>query len=362
MSKKYYDPKPEFVQRMKSLFKDEKDITSFFEIIKISPPSSIRCNTLKISPQELKSRLEQNYTWKISIPFKDFPEIMIIDSDLQPGELGRSLEHLLGYYYIQEISSMLPSIVLNPKHDEKVLDLCASPGSKTTQIASMMNNSGLLIANEISMGRLTILTANTLRCGVSNVIVTKKDGNQLCKHIFEKIPSLKFDKILVDAPCSGEGTIRSTPATNKMWNPKSIIVLSKIQKHLLESALSVLKVGAELVYSTCTHSIEENEEVLDFIINDSKWKNKVELMDIKNQLPKELKTRPGIVEWRYNIKNKNDFADNSIIHREGRAGVEVGISEIVKKFHPSIKNAVRIYPQDNDTEGFFISKLKKIKD
>jgi len=332
MAKKYYDPKPEFIQRMKSILKDEKDIEDYFDIIQTDPSRSIRCNTLKISPSVLKSRLEKNYNWKLSCPFKDYPEIMIVDSLLLPGELGRSLEHLLGYYYVQELASMLPSIVLSPKSGEKILDLCASPGSKTTQIASMMNNEGLIVANEVSMGRLTILTANTSRCGVSNVIVTKKDGVLLCRNLSERMTDFKFDKILVDAPCSGEGTIRSTPITNKIWNPRTILTLSKVQKHLIESAISVLKIGGELVYSTCTHAPEENEEVLNYILTESRWKDKVEIVDIKKSLPKELKTRPGLNKWQD------------------------------KTYNPKITSVCRFYPQDNNTEGFFISKLKKIKD
>jgi 16S rRNA C967 or C1407 C5-methylase (RsmB/RsmF family) len=133
---------------------------------------------------------------------------MIVENELMPGELGRAIEHLLGYYYIQEIASMLPPLVLNPKEEEKVLDLCASPGSKTTQIAARMKNEGLLVANEVKFGRIKILAANIERCGVTNCVITRRDGIALCKKFKEN--GFLFDKILLDAPCSGEGTIRST--------------------------------------------------------------------------------------------------------------------------------------------------------
>ncbi len=316
--KRNYEPKPLFLERMKKLL--GKNLSDYLEILKKEPVRSIRCNTLKISPENLKKRLENN-GWKIKVPFKDFPEIMIVVSELQPGELGRALEHLLGYYYIQEIASMLPVLVLNPKENEKILDLCSSPGSKTTQIAARMKNSGLLIANEVKFGRIKILAANTERCGVMNMIITKRDGITLCKRF--KQEGLLWDKILLDAPCSGEGTIRSTPKTLEMWNIKTIENLSKLQKSLIVSAIEILKPNGELVYSTCTHAPEENEEVIDFALKN--FNVKIE----KINLP--LKTRQGIVKW------------------EG------------KEYSEDIKLSCRVYPQDADTEGFFIARLKKIK-
>ena len=111
--------KPLFLERIKQLLPEEKDFKAYLDILKQPPVRSLRCNTLKISPEELKKKLEA-YNWKIKQPFKDYPEVMIINSELQPGELGRALEHLLGYYYIQEIASMLPVMVLEPKEDKKV--------------------------------------------------------------------------------------------------------------------------------------------------------------------------------------------------------------------------------------------------
>jgi NOL1/NOP2/sun family putative RNA methylase len=317
--KRNYLPKPLFLERMKSLL--GKDMEAYLEILKREPVRSLRCNTLKISVEALKKRLEGK-GWKIRQPFRNFPEIMIVENDLQPGELGRALEHLLGYYYIQEIASMLPVLALDPRENERVLDLCASPGSKTTQIAARMNNKGLLVANEVKFGRIKILSANTERCGVMNMLITKRDGIALCKRFKEE--NFLFDKILLDAPCSGEGTIRSTPRTLEMWNIKTIENISRLQKSLIASAIEILKPGGELVYSTCTHAPEENEAIIDFALKNFKVKTG------KINLP--IKTREGITSWKG------------------------------EEYSKDVKLTCRIYPQDNDTEGFFIAKLKRLGD
>src|SRR3990172_3746406 len=144
----------------------------------------------------LAERLKSN-GWVINQPFKNYPEIMIIENKLSPGEIGRSLEHLLGYYYVQEIASMLPVLALEPKSHEIILDLAAAPGSKTTQIAAKMENTGTMIANDVSIGRASILATNLERCGVSNTIITIKQGFELCKRLRQQ--NFSFDKILLDA-------------------------------------------------------------------------------------------------------------------------------------------------------------------
>jgi len=319
--KEQYQPKEKFVERIKLLMNGE-DERKFWEIIRTSTRDSIRCNTLKISPEDLKKRLEET-GWKIIQPFKDYPEIMIIENKFFQGELGKSKEHLLGYYYVQEISSMLPIIALSPKAGETLLDLCASPGSKTTQASAMMNNSGIIMANDNELGRIRILNANLERFGVTNTIVTKMDGVFLCSKLKKKT-NFKFDKILVDAPCSGEGTLRKSPKTLLQWNINFIKNLSHIQKRLVAEAIKILKVNGEMIYSTCTLAPEENEGIIQFLIENFD----VEIQEIK--LP--LKSRCGICEW------------------EG------------KKHAEEVKRACRIYPQDNDTDGFFLCKLKKLSE
>jgi NOL1/NOP2/sun family putative RNA methylase len=303
---------------MKELLK--KEFEDYLKGLKKIPLNSIRCNTLKISPKELRKRLEKK-GWLIEQPFKDYQEVMIIKNELIPGEIGRSLEHLLGYYYIQEIASMLPPLVLEPKEEERILDLCAAPGSKTTQIAAIMKNKGLLIANEVSFGRMKILAGNLERCGVMNCILTRRDAIALCNKF--KQNNFYFDKILLDAPCSGEGTINTTPKTLTMWNINTINFLSNLQKSMISSAISILKENGILIYSTCTHAPEEDEEIIDFALKNFN----MEIQEIK--LP--IKTKEGITRW----KNK--------------------------EYDPRVRLSKRVYPHISNTEGFFIAKLKKVK-
>ncbi|MEM1535988.1 MAG: RsmB/NOP family class I SAM-dependent RNA methyltransferase [Candidatus Pacearchaeota archaeon] len=312
-----FQPKPELKERIYALLGEEAE--EFWKFCEKPLRNVIRCNTLKISVEELKERLEKK--WQVLQPFEKYKEVMIIENELAPGELGRSLEHQLGYYYVQELASMQAVFALDPKPMEKVLDLCAAPGSKTTQIAAMMKNSGLIIANDPSFSRLCALNANLERCGCTNVVVTREHGSKLCK----KFESAKFffDKILVDAPCSGEGTIRFNPAILKMWNIDMIKRLAGLQKKLIASAISCLKPRGILVYSTCTFEPEENEEVVQFALDN--FSVRLESFSLP------LKSRHAITEWRG------------------------------KKFSEEIKKCKRIWPHDNDTEGFFVAKLRKIK-
>lgn len=315
-----YEMKPLFQERMKSLMPIEEDFKKYEEIVHKGPRSFIRCNTLKIAPPVLLERL--NKKWSVSQPYIDYPEIMVVESELMPGELGNAIEHILGYYYVQEISSMLSVIALDPEPEELVLDLCASPGSKTTQIAAKMQNKGTLIANDIKMERVAILASNLERCGVSNSIVTKNDAVGLSSRLSQA--RFRFDKILLDAPCSGEGTLRSSPKTFIIWNEKVVKKLSREQKKLLAFALKCLKKGGTLVYSTCTHAPEEDEEIIDFALKNFP----VKIESIK--LP--LKSRPGITNW------------------QGET------------FNEEVKKCCRIYPQDNDSEGFFVAKMTLLEE
>jgi len=310
-----YEMKPAFKERIQKLMPNPKDFEAFEQIVHTGPKNFIRCNTLKISPKELLERLQKK--WQVLQPYPEYPEIMLVQQELLPGELGNAIEHLLGYYYVQEISSMMSALALNPQPNEFILDLMASPGSKTSQIASRMNNQGTLIANDLKLDRVKILSATLERNGVSNTIITQKDAIAFTSKISDS--QFRFDKILLDAPCSGEGTLRSSPKTFLMWNEKMIYKLSRLQKKFIAHALKCLKVGGTLVYSTCTHAPEENEEVIDFAL-----KNFPVAVE-KIELP--LKCRQGITEW-----------DNTSYSKE-------------------VQKACRIYPQDNDSEGFFVCKL-----
>jgi NOL1/NOP2/sun family putative RNA methylase len=319
--KEKFPPKEAFVKRMEALLGTD-GAKEFFEISYTKCPSSIRCNTLKMEPEELLKRL-RDYGWSVRQPMKEFPEIMIIDAGLKPGDLGKTKEHLLGYYYVQEISSMLPMLALRPEAGDHVLDLCASPGSKTTQAAAMMENKGFIMANEISMGRIGILNSNLERCGVMNSIVTRKEGFALCERLRKK-SILRFDKILVDAPCSGEGTLRKSPKTFQMWNINMIKKIAKTQRKLAAAAIKLLKVDGVMIYSTCTLAPEEDEMIVDFLLKN--FDVEVEAL----RLP--LKFREGVCEW------------------EG------------EKLNEDVKKCLRLYPQDNNSDGFFVARIRKLSD
>lgn len=322
MTKQKYEMKPLFEERMRALMPDFQDFEEYNKIVHTSPLDYLRCNTLKISPEELIKKLEEK-NWKVKQPFPNHPEIILVTDGLGPGDLGNALEHQLGYYYIQEISSMLPIIALDPKPGDFVLDLFASPGSKTTQMAARMQNQGTILANDLKIDRISILVSNLERCGVTNAIVSRRDGIALVLNL-AKNHFRKFDKILLDVPCSGEGTLRSSPKTFLQWNHKVVKKLSRQQKKFFSSAIRCLKKGGTLVYSTCTHAPEENEEIVSFALEN--FPVKIETLSLP------LKCRPGLTEW----KNES--------------------------FHKETSHACRIYPQDNDSEGFFVSKFTLLED
>lgn len=301
--------KESFKEKYRKILGDEAD--SFFEWCYKRLTKSIRVNTLKIGRRKLESRLIEK-----DFKLKEIPWCKEGFWVLNKWNLGNTLEFFLGYYYVQEAASMIPPLILEPKPGDFVLDLTASPGSKTTQMAAMMKNEGVIVANDLTRNRLNPLMSNLRRFGVINSIVTKCDGRKL------RIDG-KFDKVLLDAPCTATGAIRKNWEIIKMWNPHQAKRLSKLQKGLAENAYLHLKEGGTLVYSTCTLESEENEGVVDHLL-----KNHSDL-ELKKIRLRGLKMREGLKKW-----EKHEF-------------------------DPSVKKCARIYPQDNDTEGFFIAKLVK---
>jgi len=302
--------KPKFVERYQKL-------TDFEEFKKYSLTfmrRAIRINTLKTSIEECKKRLEKK--WKLTqIPW--CKEGFWVEHHEGRRDIGNMLEHKLGYFYVQEAASMIPPVVLEPKPDEIVLDMCASPGSKCSQIAQYMKNKGLLIANDYKGIRLQPLGINLQMCGVTNKVITLMEGRWF--------KDFEFDRILVDAPCSGTGTIRKSLKTLRIWNPEVIKRLSSTQKQLIKTAFNNLKKNGTMVYSTCTMEPEEDEGVIDYLLN-----------EFDNAKIEEIKL-PGLKR------------SNPITEFDG------------KKYSDEVKKCLRIWPQDNDTEGFFVAKIRKIE-
>ena len=232
---------------------------------------SIRVNSLKISVADFLKRMAQ-YQWKFfPIPWcQEGFWIERPEAQEESMQLGNYLEHLLGLFYIQEASSMLPpealinTLQLPP---ELILDVAAAPGSKTTQLIAKTHNKSLVVANELSSSRLRYLHGNLCRLGCSQNLLTHKDGRE-----FGCLAPNTFDAILLDAPCTGEGTIRKNHDALKNWDLNAVIEMMHLQKELIQSAFSALKPGGHLVYSTCTLSQEENHQVCQSLL-DSKAEN-----------------------------------------------------------------------------------------
>ena len=167
---------------------------------------------------------------------------------------GKHPYHAAGVYYIQEPSAMAPAAYLDAQPGEKILDLCAAPGGKSTQIAAAMRGEGLLISNEIHPARAKILSENIERMGIRNAMVTNESPQSLAK-VFEAY----FDRIMVDAPCSGEGMFRKNADACDEWSPENVTLCAERQAEILECAASMLRPGGRMVYSTCTFAPEENE-------------------------------------------------------------------------------------------------------
>ncbi|HDD46505.1 MAG TPA: RsmB/NOP family class I SAM-dependent RNA methyltransferase [Candidatus Aenigmarchaeota archaeon] len=302
-----------FKARYASLLGEENKI--FLKYCKMPLRKSIRINTIKANAKEVVSALKDK-GWELErVPWFKYGYWV---KNADKVAIGNSLEYFLGYIYPQEAASMLPPIILNPKQEDFVLDMAAAPGSKTTQLAQMMDNKGCIVANDKDTSRIKALRFNLDVCGVVNTIVSRMDG------IWFKELKERFDLVLLDAPCSGEGVIRKSWNVLSRWSVNMINNLAGLQKGLIGAAIETLKPGGVLVYSTCTLAPEENEGVIDFALK--KFDNiKVEKVSVEG-----LKWRNGIEEW------------------EG------------KSFNSEVKKTMRIWPQDNDTQAFFIAKVRKL--
>lgn len=303
-----------FLERLKRLYSEEV-INNILEAIQTKPLPSFRVNTLRTTTGDLEKKLhEQGFELEKVSWYQD----AFILKNESVRELTETEEYKDGKIYIQNLSSMIPALVLDPKPDEKILDLCAAPGSKTTQIAAQMENSGEIIANDLSRQRLYKLKANLEMYAVSNATIINLPGQM----IWKKYPEY-FDKTLVDVPCSMEGRIRlDDRETYQDWKLGKIKALERIQQYLLLSAISATRVGGTIVYSTCTLAPEENEGILDWVLKKTANAIAVEKIDMKN-----LTLQPGMTKWN-------------------------------KAFNPQTALTSRIHPTAT-MEGFFITKLHK---
>lgn len=246
----------EFEKKMKAFLGNEWD--DFLYSYDNNRFQALRFNTLKVQSPEERMRILK--TLKISSDKKVSwaNEAYYFDENVRP---GKHPYHEMGLYYIQEPSAMSAAALLAPKPGMRVLDLCAAPGGKSTQLATYLGDSGLLVSNEINTQRSRILSQNIECMGIKNAIVTNEDSFVLASHF----PGF-FNAIQVDAPCSGEGMFRKLPEAIEQWSMENVAICAARQKEILDNAAVMLKPGGVIVYSTCTFSREENEDVIEYFL------------------------------------------------------------------------------------------------
>lgn len=264
----------EFLAQMRLAMPTHLSFDDFIAACQRPLRRSIRVNTLKISVAAFLD-LVSPYGWQLT-PIPWCEEGFWIERDDEGSlPLGSTAEHLSGLFYIQEASSMLPvsALFTDGNQPQRVMDVAAAPGSKTTQIAARMENGGAILANEFSASRVKVLHANISRCGISNVALTHFDGR-----VFGAALPETFDAILLDAPCSGEGVVRKDPDALKNWSITSNLEIAATQRELIDSAFHALRPGGTLVYSTCTLNQEENEAICHWL--KARYPNAVEFLPL----------------------------------------------------------------------------------
>ncbi len=298
-----------YCSKMKALL-GEDGFNKYIESFSEKPVMALRVNTAKTSVQK----------WKEICPF-DIEEIPwcqngFIVNNASKAEISKHPYYFAGLYYIQEPSAMLPAAVLPIESGDKVLDLCAAPGGKAVEIASKLNGSGILVANDISVSRTAALVKNLQMAGASNIVVTAETPEHLSVHFKEY-----FDKILLDVPCSGEGMFRRKPDMVKDWMDKGPLYYAGMQRDILSQAYAMLKPGGSIVYSTCTFSIEEDEEM---------------------------------IQWFTDTYN-----DMEICKIPFKEGFSYGRPDMLPNGNNMLNRCIRIFPHIAKGEGHFAALLKK---
>jgi len=288
----------------------------FIEASETPRPVTVRTNTLKTRRRELAQALIARHVNLDPIAKWSKEGLQIYDS---PVPIGATPEYLAGHYMVQAASSFLPVMALSPQPGERVLDMAASPGGKSAHIAALMGNAGTLVSNDFNKDRIRALQANLSRLGVRNAIVLHADGRE-----FPKLMG-GFDRVLLDAPCTGLGVISKDPSVKAEKSYVDVQRCQQLQKELLLAAIDSCNAnssssGGTIVYSTCSVSVEENEAVIDYVLNSRAVKV------VETGLP---------------------------------FGVEGLTRHRAKRFHASLKHARRFYPHAHNMDGFFVCKLRK---
>jgi NOL1/NOP2/sun family putative RNA methylase len=287
------------------------DTDAFFAACERPLPSVVRVNTIKADPERARRALDDE---GVAYEPVDWHDGLLRLPNHSP---GTNWPYFHGWLHGQEEVSAVPALALDPQPGEKVWDSCAAPGSKTTQLSAMMDDRGVVVGNDNNLGRLSSLRHNAERLGVTNLVVTKQDGRNFSLKPFGFD---EFDRAIVDAPCSCEGTIRKNPTTLEEWTLEHVHSVAAVQKGILSRAVQATRPGGTVVYSTCTFAPEENEAVVDHVLDTE------DCEVVGFDCP--LDSVPGVTEW------------------EGDS------------YDPSVERTHRIYPHLNDTGGFYCAKLE----
>lgn len=304
----------QFRTRMEQML--DREFPDFLSSFFVKPSAGLRVNTAKISPEQFC----RESGWELrQIPW-------IENGFYYPDELPVSKDpyYYAGLYYLQEPSAMTPANLLGVTPGMRVLDLCAAPGGKSTEIAARLKGKGVLVANDISNTRARALLKNLEVFGAPNILVTSETP----KALSERFPQY-FDRILVDAPCSGEGMFRKQPAIMKNWEQYGTEYYAKLQREILPLAEKMLAPGGRLLYSTCTFSPEEDEEMVDWF----------------------MKECPSM--------HITDAIDPSRHEEYAAKGIDFGHPEWMQQPNEALKKAVRLFPHKLEGEGHFLAVLEK---
>ncbi|MFP4567899.1 MAG: NOL1/NOP2/sun family putative RNA methylase [Candidatus Woesearchaeota archaeon] len=285
-----------------------EEMGEIFEPENIIQKKALRVNTLKITETDLIKRLKKRKIKLEKIPYLKYGYFYEAEFSL-----ASTQEYLQGYFYIQDAASQVPAEILEPKPGEKVLDMAAAPGGKCTHLAQLMENKGVIFALEENKSRIQSLKNNIERLSATNILIYKKDAR------FAHDYKIKFDKILLDAPCGGNFCVEKDYF--KQRTKQDLEARARLQKELMKSAYLCLKKGGTLVYSTCSLEVEENEQIINFLLEEH---NDLTLEEIKINVGDNAVTK---------------FFENT--------------------YKDEIKKARRLWPHKLGTDGFFVAKLTK---
>ncbi|KNH05664.1 nucleolar protein [Perkinsela sp. CCAP 1560/4] len=291
------------------------EVVELLEANESARPMTIRVNTLKVKRRDLMNMLVARGVHLQAMEKWNNVGLQVFDSKVT---VGATLEYLAGYYMIQSAVSFLPVLALDVQKEEKILDMAAAPGGKTSHICQLLDNTGLVFANDFSSERCKALYGNLQRLGCFRAIVTSLDG---CK--YGKMYPAYFDKILLDAPCSGSGIVSRDKTIKVSKNQDDVDICVIVQKKLLLSAIDSCKIGGYIVYSTCSLLVDENERVVDYALR------KRGIQVVETGLPFG---RPGFHRFRQ------------------------------YRMHTDLAKCKRFYPHLHNLDGFFVCKLKKVSD